>query len=96
MIRHKRIKIGKKHIDALSFNLSGKNLIVLRGGKGFIMCGYLNLRAAERFKDAAVKITGVATIEDALCSSVHSCTSVARKMGVHKGQSVKDALRIIA
>lgn len=77
-------------------NLGSKNLIVLRGSKGYVMCGYLNLVIADKFKDAAVKITGVSNIEEACKTGVSSCTSVARRMGIYKGQSVKEVLKIIA
>ena len=73
-----------------------KNLIVITGAKGYIMCGYLNLRAAQKTKDVAVKITGVSTIDEALKSAVHSCTSYARRLGVYPGQPVNEVLKIIA
>ena len=60
------------------------------------MCGYLNMRAAAKFKDAAAKITGISTIKEALNTKIHSVTSTAKKMGLRKGQTVKDALKIIA
>jgi uncharacterized protein YunC (DUF1805 family) len=60
------------------------------------MCGYLNLEAAEKFNDVAIKITGIATIDDALKASVVSCTSRAKSLGIAEGQSVQDVLKIIA
>lgn len=97
ILKLRRIKLGgKKHIDALSFDLSGKKLIVLRGSRGYIMCGYLNLKVAEKFKDIAAKIIGISSIEEALKSRIHSSTKMARSLGIFKGQFVKQALKIIA
>ena len=96
MVKYKTIAVGKKRIEAIQMNLSAKNLIVLRGRKGYIMCGYLNVRTAEKLNDAAVMITGISTIREALRASVFSCTSKARGMGIYKGQPVKDCLSIIA
>lgn len=96
MIKREKIKIGAKYIEAILINLQSKNLILLRGSRGYAMCGYLNMKAAEKFKDAAIKITGIATIEEALKTSVHSCTSSAKKLGISKGQPIKEALKIIA
>lgn len=76
--------------------LAAKNLVILRGEKGYVMCGYLNLKSADKFKDVAVKITGVTTIKDALRAKVNSCTRPASKIGIRKGQSVKEVLEIIA
>ncbi len=96
MIKCPKIKIGGKYIEAFLLSLQSKNLILLRGSRGYVMCGYLNLKAAERFKDAAIKITGISTIEEALKTSVHSCTSSARRLGIYKGQPIKEVLKIIA
>jgi uncharacterized protein YunC (DUF1805 family) len=60
------------------------------------MCGYLNLKVAQKFQDAAAKIVGVASIEDSLKAQIHSCTPQAKKLGIKPGQPVKDALKIIA
>ena len=96
MITHKKIKAGKKYIAAILIKLQDKNLILLRGSRGYVMCGYLNMQAAERFKDEEIKITGISTIEEALKTLVLSCTSSARKLGIYKGQPVKEVLKIIA
>jgi uncharacterized protein YunC (DUF1805 family) len=92
----KKIKVGKKYIQALAMPLQSKNLVILWGSHGYVMCGYLNLKAAQKFKDIAVKITGVAGINDALGAKVHSLTTYAKKLGIKKGSSVKDILKLIA
>jgi uncharacterized protein YunC (DUF1805 family) len=96
MVKTGKIKSGKKYIATLTMALGTKNLIVLRGSRGYIMCGYLNLKVAEKFNDAAIKIVGVADINDALLAQVHSCTPEAKKLGIKKGQTVKDILNLIA
>ena len=93
---HKKIKVGKICIEAFLIKLLSKNFILLKGSRGYVMCGYLNLKAAEKFKDVAIKITGVSTIEQALQTTVHSCTSSARRLGIYKGQPIKKVLRIIS
>lgn len=96
MIKHRKIRFKGGSVDALLFGLAGKSLIVLRGLKGYIMCGYLNLKTAEKFRDAAVKITGVSTIEDALRADVAACTSAARKLGIAKGEKIREVIKKIA
>lgn len=96
MLKHKKIKVGKKHIEAIRINLLSKNLILLKGRKGYVMCGYLNLKAATKFKDVAVKIVGVSTIEEALRATVHSCSPPAKKLGISQGQPIKEVLKTIA
>lgn len=96
IFRHKKIKFGSQYIDAFQIKLLSKNFILLRGTKGYIMCGYLNLSVANKFREAAVKISGVSNIEDALEAKVLSLSYPAQKMGIYKGQPVKKALKIIA
>jgi len=96
MFEHKKIKIGEASVEALKMTLSSKSLILLRAKNGYVMCGYLNLRTAERFRDAAVKVTGVSTIAEAVNSAVACCTSRARQLGIRNGQPVKEALKILA
>lgn len=96
MLKHKRIRVGRKYIEAIWVKLQAKNFILLKGSRGYVMCGYLNLRAAEKFKDTAIKITGVSTIEEALKAKVASCTSPARRLDIDKGQPIKEILKIIA
>jgi len=96
MVITKEIAVGKKTIICLSLNLLSKNLIVLRGSNGYVMCGYLDLTIAEKFQDAAVRVTGVSSIEEALEARVDSCTGLAEKLGIHKGQPIQEVLPLIA
>ncbi|MFA6216845.1 MAG: DUF1805 domain-containing protein [Candidatus Omnitrophota bacterium] len=96
MIQHRKIKVGKKSIETFLIPLLGKNFILLKGARGYIMCGYLNLNAARKFREVAVKITGVKTIAEALKTSVHSCSPAAAKLGIVKGQPITAVLKIIA
>lgn len=96
-MQSRRIKVdNKRYIQAFLIKLVQKNLIVLRGDKGYIMCGYLNLGVANKFNEVAVKITKVATIKQALEAKVHSATYAAKRLGIRKGQPIKDVLKIIS
>ena len=92
----KKIKIGKSLIEGYLLKLCAKNLIILKGSRGYLICGYLNMNTANRFKDVAVKVTGVSSIEDCLKTKVVGCSREAKKLGIRKGQAVKEALKIIA
>lgn len=76
--------------------LQHKNLVLLKGSKGYIMCGYLNLKTAEKFGEAAVKITGVSNIKEALKTSAYSLTTAAKKLGIRKGQPIAEVLKLLA
>ncbi len=76
--------------------LGKKRLIVLCGRRGYVMCGYLNLQVANKFKDRAVVVTGVSSINEALAAKVFALTNEAKAIGLNKGQPIKDVLKIIA
>jgi uncharacterized protein YunC (DUF1805 family) len=95
MLRVRKIKIDKKYIEAVLIKLSSKNLIVLRGSRGYVMCGYLDLSVAEKFGDVAIRITGVSTFGQAINTCVSSCTNEARQLGIYVGQPIKEVLKII-
>ena len=96
MIGYRKIKVGKCYVEAIRFPLGTKTLVAIRGRRGYIMCGYLNMKVACDFGEAAVKISGVATINDALRTKVSSLTPKAKKLGIYKNQPIKDVLKIIA
>jgi len=95
MITAQEISLGGKTIEALCVPLLEKNLIVLRGSRGYIMCGYLNMAAADKFNEVAVKITGVASIEDALSARAGEVSLAARAAGITVDMPVKDILPLI-
>ena len=70
--------------------------LVLKGGRGYVMCGYLNLEAAEKLGDIAVRVTGVNTLEDVLGKDVAGVTTMAREVGINPGDRVKDILEKLA
>mgnify|MGYP001462669061 CR=1 FL=1 len=96
MLEQKKISVKGKPIFIYRIILQKNSLIILKGSKGYIMCGYLNLCVARKCCDAAVKITGVSSIEESLRARVHSCTLPASKLGIKKGMPVLKVLSIIA
>ncbi len=96
MLKCKKIKIANKYVEAISLRLCSKSLIILKGKKGYIMCGYLNLKAAEKFNDVAVKVVSVSSIADVLNAKVAGLTTSAKKAGILKGESIKSVLKKIA
>ncbi|WP_393970952.1 DUF1805 domain-containing protein [Oxyplasma meridianum] len=71
-------------------------LLLLKGDRGYVMCGYLNLEAAEKLGDIAVRVTGVNTLEDLLGKEIAGVTTRAREAGINTGDRVKDILEKLA
>jgi len=68
-------------------------LLVVVAEKGFVMCGFLNVDAAERLGVAAAVVSGVKTFEDVLDAQVKAATSKARSLGVEAGMKGAEALK---
>lgn len=96
ILDHRRLRFGEGFIEAVCLKLQEKNLIVLRGRRGYVMCGYLDLAVSEKFNEAAARITGVSTIDQALEAPLQSLTEAAQKLGLAVGQKVADILPLIA
>ena len=95
MIEHKILKVGSKTAEAIRFKIGAKNLIVIKGRRGYVMCGYLDLRTADKFNEAAVIVSGVSTISDMIKGRVFNLSSEAKKLGIYKNQPIRDVLEII-
>ena len=79
----------------LKVRMPNANLLLILGEKGYVMCGYLNLEAADRMGDAAAIVSGVSTFSDVLKAEVKSCTKKAMELGVKEGMSGAQALEIL-
>jgi uncharacterized protein YunC (DUF1805 family) len=85
--------IDGKTIQGLELPLPGGNVLVAAAGsKGYVMCGYLNRQAAEKFNDAAAIVRGVKTVEDLLAATITEVTPAAEALGVHPGMTGREAL----
>ena len=72
--------------------LQNTNLILITAPKGYIMCGLLDTRTAEKLGHAACKVTGVKTPQQALEAEIKECTTHAQKLGIKKGMTGQQAL----
>lgn len=67
-------------------------LLLIKGEKGFIMCGYLNLDVAEKLGAAAATVSGVNSFNDVLNAEIKASTSKAKKLGVEPGKVVREVI----
>jgi uncharacterized protein YunC (DUF1805 family) len=70
-------------------------LLLVIGERGFVMCGFLNIEAADKLKVAAVMVSGVQSFDDVLKAEVRAVTSKASKIGIGLGMMGKDAIRLL-
>jgi len=68
-------------------------LLLVIAEKGFVMCGFLNIEAAERLGVAAAMVSGVKTFDDVLEAQIKALTSKAKSFGVEVGMRGAEALK---
>lgn len=98
MVITDRIAIGSTVAGAVMVKSPGgeghPNMILIECNKGYLMCGYLNLEAAEKFGDAAVLVGG-ADFNEVLANPIKSMTTAARKLGITDGMTGHEAAMIL-
>ncbi len=93
ILRVKNIKDG-----VIGFEIELPNappLILIRGKRGFIMCGYINLDVVEKLDLVVARVSGVSSVEEMLEKEVSNATSRAKEIGIKVGVKVKDIIDLI-
>lgn len=94
MITIMTIKVDDKSCLGLRADLpNSPPLLLITAEKGFVMCGFLNVEAAEKLSVAAAVVSGVKTFEDVLEGQVKAVTSKAESLGIEVGMKGADALK---
>lgn len=99
MIQIEQLQVEGKTVQGTMLVAPGgeghPNMIIVQGEKGYLMCGYLNLAAAEKFGDAAVLVGG-ADFAAVLANPIKGCTEAAKNAGVTEGMTGAQAAAILA
>lgn len=96
MIEVSRLKVDGKIALGLKVDLpDSPPLVAVIGEKGFVMCGFLNVDAAEKLGVAAAMVSGVNTADDVLGAEVRAVTSKAGNKGVRLGMKGHEAVKLL-
>jgi uncharacterized protein YunC (DUF1805 family) len=68
-------------------------LLLIKGAKGILACGYLNIETFNKTGEAAAIVTGVKTHEDMVKAKVIAVSNAARDLGIEIGMPGEDALQ---
>ncbi len=80
--------LSKEHIKL------GLPLLIIKGSKGFLGCGYINCETCNKTGEACAIVTGVKTHDEMLNAEVKAVSTEAAKFGVRVGMKGKEALEI--
>jgi uncharacterized protein YunC (DUF1805 family) len=94
MIEVTTIKVDGKACLGLKVDLpESPPLLLIVADKGFVMCGFLNIEAAEKLGVSAALVSGVKTFEDVLNAEVKAATTKARNLGIEAEMKGSEALK---
>ena len=86
------ISLEKGEATGYCIDLGKAPLLIIQVKKGYVMCGYLNMNAANKIGDIAGKVTGVRTFDDMLNADMVEVSENAKLAGLKEGMNVKDFL----
>ncbi len=96
MIEADTVEIAGSEYEYIRVPMAKAPLLLLKGKKGFVMCGYLNLEAANKLGDCAVRVSGVNDLQTILDSKAAGVSDEAKKLGIAEGQKVSDFIHLLA
>lgn len=86
------VKLDNKTAKGIEIQFPNAVLVAIIGSKGFLMCGYLDVEAAEKLGDCAAVIKGVKTVDDMLSAKIVKLTPQAQSLGIEIGMTGRQAL----
>ena len=97
MIMVENLDIDGEAFQGLKVELKGlPPLVLIEGDKGFVMCGYLNIDAAESLGATAAVVSGVSSWDDVLNAQIKTVTTKAKALGLEPGRVVRDVIVALA
>jgi uncharacterized protein YunC (DUF1805 family) len=70
-------------------------LLIVKGSKGFLACGYINVETCNKTGEACAIVTGVKTHEEMLSAVVRAVSHSAEKIGLRTGITGQEALEML-
>lgn len=96
MIEADSVEISGSEYEYIRVPMARAPFLLLKGTKGFVMCGYLNLEAANKLGDCAVRVSGVSDLQTLLDSKAAGVSEEAKKLGIIEGQKVSEFIHLLA
>lgn len=89
------MRLERGNVRGYCIDLGNAPLLVLKAKKGYLMCGYLNMTAANKLGDIAGRVTGVKTFTDMLNSTLLEVSEKAKDIGLPEGVTGKEFLNAL-
>ncbi len=92
-----RVRNVKEGVIGVELSLpNAPPLVAIVGRKGFVMCGYLDIAAADKLNAAAARVRGVKNIDEMLSGVIEAATSKAIELGIRANVRVKEVIDLLS
>lgn len=81
-------------LETLHFPLK-KPLLIIKGSKGFLACGYVNVDTCNVTEEACAIVKGVNSFDDMKAATVVAVSNEAEKLGIKVGDLGESALALL-
>lgn len=92
MVETELIETKKGAALGIKINLPNTSFLIIRAEKGYLVCGYFDSKTIEKFKDCAVIISPAKSFSQMLKSKIKYVSKNARKLGINKKMTGRQAL----
>jgi uncharacterized protein YunC (DUF1805 family) len=69
-------------------------LLIIKGSKGFLACGYINVETCNKTDEACAIVTGVKTHDEMLGAEVKAVSTAAEQRGARVGMKGEEVLSL--
>lgn len=73
----------------------GLPLLIIKGAKGFLACGYIHVATCNKTGEACAIVTGVKNHEEMLAAPVQAVSRKASELSLRVGMTGREALEIL-
>ncbi len=87
-----RLVVQDREFLGIRVEMPNAPLLLIKGKRGFAMCGYLNPETAEKLGDAAVIVSGVRTFDDMLSARIKWASTKAKELGISEGKLLREEI----
>ena len=89
------VKIENQDFAGVEIPTPTANILMIKGQKGFLGCGYFDIETANKLNEAVAIVTGVKSYDDMLAAKVIKVSAAAQELGVKLDLTGKEALLLL-
>ncbi|MBU0678321.1 MAG: YunC family protein [Verrucomicrobia bacterium] len=94
-MEHTEVQLSTRKADGYVIPAGPFNLVAVLTDAGMIGCGAFDVKALDAFSYPAVRISGVATIDDLLNGIVKEANTNAQARGIKEGMTGREAAELL-